>query len=88
MGPPKRERGPLDRPASRNSSSTTDQSDRPKGTAGDRQLAAYEATCRLEAVSTVLAADVLDHGSVDGDTAAWTITMVDTAARWIAQVAA
>lgn len=61
---------------------------RAQRTATTSQLAITEATCRLEAVSRVLVHDVMDNGSVDADTALWASTMVDTAARWIAQVAA
>jgi hypothetical protein len=49
----------------------------------DRTFALREAAVRNEAVATVLAHDVLDHGEVDQETALWAIWMTDQIGRWL-----
>jgi len=46
------------------------------------EAAIIEAERRASAIATVLAADVLDHGGVDSETACWAIQMSDQVARW------
>jgi hypothetical protein len=55
---------------------------------GTRQFEITEAAVRVEAVATVLTADVLDRGSIDGSTAEWAITLLDRAGWWLTRAAA